>query len=741
MHRTIPAVTAILATVLLTLARPQLPPQQQTLETIGGIVVSSNTNQPLPQTRVELTREDYARRATGFEKPCKPQPDAELTTARHFVSTDTNGKFKFDSVVPGRYYLTAEREGYLKAEYGQKGAFSVGTVLTIGPQPVDAPVSPDSVQRELGLLGVGGNLQPAASTLPPPQGGLGQRQQGLTGGAASAIPEGPPGAPSNLLQDLKLSMIPAPTISGKVFQERGGPLVAAAVQAYAFRYTPLNGRTLKSIRATLTNDEGLYRLFWLDPGRYVIAAGYSSYGLQPWTSGLKFTPNLPNPDTGLPMMFYAVGTNATDAQVVRLNPGSEPLADFRLRERRRFTARIQIVGDSVPQSAALVFVPRGGDLCAALDYGITSKDGRFEIRDVPEGIYLAGAINGRDFISDLITIKVESGQANETLLPVVPPTQIWGNVYIDAPPGLEIGPTRVNITRARQELSQVALGKVESLSATVGSFTIPGLGPGTYYVSMDLPPGFYVDNMGASRRDPDNPDQCSANPSMWSPQFSYMDFHGHLNPTEPFTIPGVIPASAECLAIKVRYGRLITGFVFDRLRMPVTGALVVAIPRSVWSKTDDAGVTPPDRYLTATTDSTGYFEIHGATESLSPVKGELDNVSRESPAGTPPGSRGRAPQSPTGAVPAAPQEYHVYVFESLDPNLIYAPDLSDRFRNREPYVLRQEERDTVWSPWMVRKIERRTIVDPSSCPGQVAPTARQYCLFTSIPAEDTAEIQ
>ena len=738
MYRTIPATAAIFGTILLTLARPQLPPQQQTLETISGIVVSSS-NQPLPHTRVELAREDYARRPTGFDKPCKPQPDAELTTGRRFVSTDINGKFTIDNIVSGRYYLSAEREGYLKVEYGQKGSFPVGTVLTIGPQRLDAPSNPDSIQRELGLLGTEPNLAPVIPTSRSPQGGLGQRQQGLTGGADSAIPQGPASAPTNLLQDLKMSMIPAPAISGRVFQEKGGPLVAAAVQAYAFRYTPLNGRTLKSVRATLTDDEGLYRLFWLNPGRYVVAAGYSSYGLQPWASGLKLTPNLPSPDSGLPMMFYAVGANASDAQIVRLNPGSEPLADFQLRERRRLTANIQLVGDGVPQGAALVFVPQGGDLCAALDYGITSKDRRFEIRNVPEGLYVAGAINGGDFISDLITVKVESGQTNETLLPVVPSTLIWGNVYIDGPTGVEVGPTRVNITRARQELSQTATGKVEMLSSTVGSFTIPGLGPGTYYVSMDLPPGFYVDNVGASRRDPDNLDQCSANPSLWSPQFSYLDFHGHLNPTQPFIIPGVIPASAECLAIKVRYGGRITGFVYDRLRKPVTGALVVAISRSVWAKTEDAGVTPPDRYLTATTDSTGYFEIQGTTEFLSPVKAELDNVSRASPAGRPP--TGRPPQSPTGAVPNAPQEYHVYAFESLDPNLIYAPDLSDRFRNREAYVSRQEERDSPSSPWKVRKIEQRTVVDAFSCAGFLAPTARQYCLFTSIPAEDTAEIQ
>jgi hypothetical protein len=701
MRRLIPAITAILATVLLTLARPQLPPQPPTLETISGTVVASNTSQPLAHVRVELTSEEYARRPTGFEKPCKPQPDAELTTGRRFVSTDITGKFRFDNIVPGRYYLSAEREGYLKAEHGQNGAFPVGTVLAIGLQQVEATGSPDSVQRELGLI-------PSTGAR-----GLGQSQQGLPAATASAILEGPRGTPQNLLQDLKLSMIPAPAISGKVFQEGGGPLAAAAVHAYAFRYTPLNGRTLKSIRATLTNDQGLYRLFWLNPGRYVIAAGYSSYGLQPWASGLKFTPNLPSPDSGVPMMFYAVGANANDSQLVRLNPGSEPFADFQLRERRRLTIRIQLVGDSVPQSAALVFVPEGGDLCAALDYGITSKDGRFEIRDVPEGVYVAAAINGRDFISDLITVKVAPGQPDETLLPVAAPTEVWGNVFItDAPSGVDIGSIRVNITRARQELSHVAAGNVEPLSPTAGRFSIPGMGPGTYYVSMDLPPGFYVDNIGASRRDPMNPQQCD--PATSSPRYSYMDMHGHLNSTEPFTIPGVIPAAAECLAIKVRYGKPIYGIVYDRLGKPATGALVVAIPKSVWAKSDDAGVTPPDRYLTATTDSTGSFEVHGATEYLYPLKGEKGEV---------------------------PQEYRLYAFENLDPNLIYSPDFSERFRNRESFVIRALVRDGPLSPWRPLKIEQASIVLTYSCPGQTLPNLRTDCIFTSIPAEDTAEIQ
>jgi hypothetical protein len=716
MSRLFPAIAGILATLVLTVASPQLSPTQPALETISGSVVSSNTAQALPQTRVELVREDYARRPTGYEKACKPQPDSELTTGRRFVSTDVAGRFTFDNIVPGRYYLIAEREGYLKTEYGQQGWFPIGTVLAIGIQTEPVARNPDSAQRELGLLDSDIPLITTATGRGNPEGGLGRQAQGLAAGADSAISQVPGGTPKNLLQDLKISMIPSPTIAGKVAQEKGPSLAAAAVQAYAFRYTPLNGRTLRSIRATLTNDEGLYRLFWLNPGRYVVAAGYSTYGLQPWTSGLTFTPNLPSPDSGLPTSFYAVSSTAVDAQVVRLNPGTEPFADLQLRDRRRLTASVQLVGQNLPPSPALVFVPQGGDLCAALDYAVAAgKDGKFEIRDVPEGVYVAAAMNGRDFISDLITVKVENGQTNETLLPVVAPTDIWGTVYLEGvPPGVTSANMRVNITRARQEMSQVATGKVEPLVPSMGSFSIPGMGPGTYYVSMDLPPGFYVDNIGASKPEPNGPDICALDPAVWSPRYSYMDLHGHLNPTDPFVIPGVIPNAAPCLAIRVRFGLPIYGFVYSRLGKAVPGAFVVAIPKGVWAKTDDAGVTPPDRYLTATTDSTGYFEMHGATDWAYALKDQSGQVR---------------------------QEYHIYAFENIDPNLIYAPDFSDRFRNREAFVIRTEERQSTASPWGARRIQQATTVYSYSCPGLVLLTLRQYCVFTSIPPEDTAEIQ
>ena len=702
----------------------QTAPQQAPSETIAGTVIRKDTRTPLAYTRVELVRENYARRPTGFEKPCKPRPDAEITDSRRFVTSDSLGRFTFDNIVPGRYYLIAEREGFLRTAYGQRGRFPIGTVLTIGPQP-DAVLVASEIDVPREVL-VNTSVVPA-STVAPPRGGLGRDQQGVNAGAPSAFRDGTieqtgirgglgrdatrvtAGAPSALsdgpatgtpriqLQDLTVEMVPAPTIVGKVLDERGEPLAAAAVQAYQLRYTPMNGRTLKPVGAALTNDDGGYRMFWLDPGRYIVAASRSTYSLQPWIRELSFTPNLPDADSGYPSTFYPLALTASEAISVPVNPGEQPLVDVRLRDRPRFTIRIRLIGERLPANPTLLFVPVGGDLCAMPDYGVSSVgNGVFEIRDVPAGWYVAAAMNGRDFVSDLITLNAEN--ANETLA-VVPPTVVRGNVAFNVvPKEIDIGAIRVNLTRTNQSLRQIATAV---LDPTTQRFSIPGVGPGSYYTSLDLPPGLYVQNVAASKFDPTSPGDCSFDPSLWSPGSRYLDGHGHLDPTNPIRIPQVVPNASECLAIQVNFGVPIVGFVRDRADKNVSGALVVAIPKSAWARSGDGGVTPPDRYVTGATDSAGRFELWGATT----LEGE---------------------------------EYHLYAFEDIDPNMIYDPGFTERFHSKESFVIRREENPG----WRVTQLRNVTAATATDCPGVVVPEQlRQTCILTSVPAEETAGIQ
>jgi protocatechuate 3,4-dioxygenase beta subunit len=319
MRRLTLTIASILAATLVAMGLQTAPPQEGT-QTIGGTVTRADTGAVLHGARLELVRTDYQRLSTGYEKPCKPEPKSESSESRRFAATDDKGKFTFAGIIPGEYYLYTENEGFLKSAYGQRGAFPIPTVLKIGvPEDMESAFSSSNSPRDA--------QPPRAARGQPLPPGTTRATVDYTSSAR---------APALMLQDLKISITPAPTIAGMVFDEKGITLAAASVQLYQFRYTPLNGRTLKSVRATLTDDEGKYRLFWLDPGRYIVAGGHSDYGLQPWKQGLSLTPNLPNADSGYPMIFYPSSTTAPNAVYVPLNPGSQPIADVARRSREPF---------------------------------------------------------------------------------------------------------------------------------------------------------------------------------------------------------------------------------------------------------------------------------------------------------------------------------------------------------------------------------------------------------------------
>jgi hypothetical protein len=563
-------------------------------------------------------------------------------------------------IPPGRYLLGAEHEGYLRAEWGQRGKFPIGAVLLVGEQ-----------QDPLELLDTSG-----------------RGNRGPTPATTSGT--GVVGLSRNALQNLSIALHPAPTIVGRVFDDESRSVAAGIIQAYQLRYTPLDGRTLRSVRTTLTDDRGNYRLFWLTPGEYYVAAGSTDSALQPWKDSLLLTPNLPNPDSRLPMLFYADAARALDAIAVPLNAGSDSLVDMTLRTRPRFSVRVQLVADPLPSNPTLVFVPQGGDLCAAMDYAVKPiGNGRFEIRDVPEGAYAMLAMQGRSVISDLVAVKVDRSDV-DLQLPVVPPTDILGTInFSNAPKDLDFSGIRVNITRTRLEVSHVASGVVDPAT---NAFRIPGVGPGSYYVTVDVPPGAYVDSVSALKLVPGTL-TCDALPR--SPRYRYLDEHLHLEPTRPLLVPGVIPIDADCLKIQVTFDGRFNGVVRTRTGELVPGAFVVALPKSFWGTRSDAGLTPPDHFLTATTDSQGRYRITGVF-----------------------------PRDSTR--PAQDAEYRLYAFEDLDPNMIYDPAFPERFRNREIFSKVTAE------PGGTRRTSIETIATVATCPH-----ALDQCVLTVIPAQDT----
>ena len=79
---------------------------------ITGHVIDAATGQPIKLALLQLRPE------TESARPSQSK-------------TDENGKFAFENIVPGRYRLSASRNGYLRKEYGAKLPNLPGTLLEI----------------------------------------------------------------------------------------------------------------------------------------------------------------------------------------------------------------------------------------------------------------------------------------------------------------------------------------------------------------------------------------------------------------------------------------------------------------------------------------------------------------------------------------------------------------------------------------------------------------------------------
>src|SRR5690349_5123915 len=94
--------------------RPPLPAADRvSTERIAGTVIRAETLRPFSHARVELRREDYGRRLNTYEKPCGPGRDVDNPQLLRTVLTDEFGRFSFEHIIPGRYYVVAQHEGYV----------------------------------------------------------------------------------------------------------------------------------------------------------------------------------------------------------------------------------------------------------------------------------------------------------------------------------------------------------------------------------------------------------------------------------------------------------------------------------------------------------------------------------------------------------------------------------------------------------------------------------------------------
>jgi hypothetical protein len=365
--------------------------------------------------------------------------------------TNGSGQFLIRDLPPGRYTLIAQREGYF------------------GPSPNGSPQLP----------------QTAIVPVVVPE------QQATVQVAASLVPGG--------------------VISGRVRDANGRLVNNANVQAFTIEYQ--NGQpSLSQVAARQTDDRGEFRMAWVQPGSYIVAA-------TPRTPAVSATAANAAPREISVRTFYGDALEAAKAQRVAINAGDEVGGiDVTLRSILPVTVSGHVISSlglaeasTTPPSALLMLARRDNSIPENArnvgTVGLNPMSGSFEIRDILPGSYeLFGRIQdprGTPGANGLVPMawgraSFEVGNRNVEGITVTvhASMDVRGRVLVDgkAPPAGT--PIRVGLQADGPSVLianyQTVAGRQQTPAAD-GSFTVPAVAEGAYRVLVNgAPANFYV---------------------------------------------------------------------------------------------------------------------------------------------------------------------------------------------------------------------------------------------------------
>ena len=368
----------------------------------------------------------------------------------------------------------------------------------------------------------------------------------------------------------------APTMGGRVQNEFGEPIGNIMVSALKAIYAPNGKRVFTALASTLTDEHGEYRLYWLDPGEYVIRASF--------VPPVK-TPGNPNnlaPRAVYAPTYYPVALDLANARRIPLRADQNLLAlDFQLIHvpvvsvRGTASSRSSSRGaDRAPVNTVVTLALAGDSAGAAAYTGKTDERGDFEISNVAPGDYIASAeiMVGKQRYVSAIRVIVRDRDENNVGLMMSPGVEALGRIALDSGTPMDWSATQVRFNSADPFLDSFSAVGVQA----DGQFPIWNVLPGTYSLDISgIPRDFYIK---AERSGPINV------------------------MTSPLGIAWDSPTPLEII-VGVDAGRM-EGSVTDSNGKPFAGAHVVLVPNV--ERRDI-----PDQYRVVSSDEDGRFEIRG----------------------------------------------------------------------------------------------------------------------------------
>jgi len=348
---------------------------------IEGQVVNGRTGAPLKRAMVRVTGSvpaipGVANAAQGGRggPPVRP--------VMMNKETDEQGRFSIVNLEPGKYRITAERQGFLRQSWGAR-KYSGGSAQV--------------------LVGDG-----------------------------------------QTVKQIDFRLMPQGVITGKVLDEDGEPM--AGVQVRAQRTFLRNGLRVSSTMANATtSDIGEYRLPELKPGRYSVVASPrprpDMMGMGPGAAASN-DPLPANPEMTYAATYYPSTPDVATAVPVDVGEGGEvPQIDIRLVKTRVFRVRGKVIG--LPEGGAgrrgggmtpVTLTPRGGSRGGepVLMGQARGAEGIFEIRNVPAGQYTAhtqAQVAGAQYVA-IAPVDVIGSHADGVVLQMATGGDVQGSVKV-----------------------------------------------------------------------------------------------------------------------------------------------------------------------------------------------------------------------------------------------------------------------------------------------------------------------
>jgi hypothetical protein len=302
----------------------------------------------------------------------------------------------------------------------------------------------------------------------------------------------------NVGEVLTVQMIRGGVITGRVTNEANQPVVGAPVRATRIKdesgaSTEVN-IDYKYLWTRTTDDRGIYRIYGLAPGSYIVGAG-----------GRDNSSSRPTPFAGR-MTTYHPSSTRDAATLINVSSGIEAAnIDIRYRGEKGFAISGKINGASATQSSTTVYLRNSLDkeTIATTNSQSNNRNG-YAFYGIPNGNYEVIAKNDggegeNGFASIPRSVNIKESDLNGVDITLLPNATLLGAIVILTPESempecrshRKSYPEEVIVRAKRDEPSTILStgfpGYGTSTPNGTGFFTINNLTSGMHHIELELP--------------------------------------------------------------------------------------------------------------------------------------------------------------------------------------------------------------------------------------------------------------